>query len=140
MSSRLPVPILGVMSQFAIPAFARKSEHEPRLRSQQNRRAAPTYPQPPAAILRSCVASARVANRKVGSSAIIKSRQEQACGQRRACMAHSNLQTGETNGVLLRGKGLSKTFQSAAEVVTVLDHLDFEIRRGEFIALVGESG
>jgi lipoprotein-releasing system ATP-binding protein len=55
-------------------------------------------------------------------------------------MAHSNLQTGETNGVLLRGKDLSKTFQSAAEVVTVLDHLDFEIRRGEFIALVGESG
>lgn len=42
--------------------------------------------------------------------------------------------------VLLRGEGLSKSFLSAAETVTVLQNLDFEIRQGEFIALVGESG
>lgn len=55
-------------------------------------------------------------------------------------MGHVNLQPGEANGVLLRAEHLSKTFQSAAETVTVLDNLDFDIRQGEFIALVGESG
>ncbi len=55
-------------------------------------------------------------------------------------MAHSGSQTAEPNGVLLRAERLSKSFQSAAETVTVLDNLNFEIRAGEFIALVGESG
>jgi lipoprotein-releasing system ATP-binding protein len=55
-------------------------------------------------------------------------------------MAQSSLQTAPGNGVLLRAEGLSKSFQSASETVTVLDNVDFEIRRGEFVALVGESG
>lgn len=55
-------------------------------------------------------------------------------------MTQPSLQPVERNGVLFRAEHLSKSFQSAAETVTVLDNLDFEIRQGEFVALVGESG
>jgi lipoprotein-releasing system ATP-binding protein len=55
-------------------------------------------------------------------------------------MAQSSVQTGAVNGVLFRAERLSKSFQSAAETVIVLNDLSFEIRQGEFIALVGESG
>lgn len=55
-------------------------------------------------------------------------------------MAHSGEQSAEVNGIILRGEGLSKTFKSATETVTVFEGIDFEIRQGEFVALVGESG
>ena len=55
-------------------------------------------------------------------------------------MAQPSVQNGEISGVLFRAERLSKSFQSASETVTVLDTLSFEIRQGEFIALVGESG
>jgi lipoprotein-releasing system ATP-binding protein len=55
-------------------------------------------------------------------------------------MIASNPQSAATNGIVLRGESLSKSFQCGAESVTVLDNLDFEIRQGEFVALMGESG
>ena len=55
-------------------------------------------------------------------------------------MTQPIVQNGEMNGVLFRAECLSKSFPSASETVTVLDNLSFEIRQGEFIALVGESG
>lgn len=41
---------------------------------------------------------------------------------------------------LLRVERLTKVFRSADETVVVFRDLTFEVRRGEFIALVGESG
>jgi len=55
-------------------------------------------------------------------------------------MTQPIVQNGEMNGVLFRAERLSKSFVSVAETVTVLDNLSFEIRQGEFVALVGESG
>jgi lipoprotein-releasing system ATP-binding protein len=57
-----------------------------------------------------------------------------------ACMTQASSQPAESNGLMFRAERLSKSFESSAETVTVLDNLDFEIRQGEFIALVGESG
>ncbi len=55
-------------------------------------------------------------------------------------MTESALQPADTDGVLFKAERLSKSFTSVAETVTVLDNLDFEIRQGEFVALVGDSG
>ncbi len=45
-----------------------------------------------------------------------------------------------TNNFLLSAHGLTKSFHSGNEVVTVLDDLEIEVKAGEFVALVGESG
>jgi lipoprotein-releasing system ATP-binding protein len=45
-----------------------------------------------------------------------------------------------TNPALLWTDGLTKTFRSGSEEVTVLDDLSMEVQAGEFVALVGESG
>jgi lipoprotein-releasing system ATP-binding protein len=41
---------------------------------------------------------------------------------------------------MLRAENLTKVFRSGEEEVVVFEDLNFEIRRGEFVALVGESG
>jgi len=41
---------------------------------------------------------------------------------------------------MLRAENLTKIFRSGEEEVVVFADLNFEIRRGEFVALVGESG
>jgi lipoprotein-releasing system ATP-binding protein len=41
---------------------------------------------------------------------------------------------------LLKAENLSKVYRSGDEEVTVFADLDFEVRRGELVALVGESG
>jgi len=41
---------------------------------------------------------------------------------------------------MLRAENLTKIFRSGEEEVVVFDGLNFEVRRGEFVALVGESG
>jgi putative ABC transport system ATP-binding protein len=46
----------------------------------------------------------------------------------------------ESNGVLVRVEGLSKTFRRGGESIHVLDALDLDLRRGEFLALMGPSG
>jgi len=42
--------------------------------------------------------------------------------------------------VLIQGKKVSKTFKLPAEEIHALQEADFEIRKGEFIALMGPSG
>jgi lipoprotein-releasing system ATP-binding protein len=42
--------------------------------------------------------------------------------------------------MMLRAENLTKIFRSGDEEVVVFEDLNFEIRRGEFVALVGESG
>jgi lipoprotein-releasing system ATP-binding protein len=41
---------------------------------------------------------------------------------------------------MLRAENLTKIYRSGAEEVVVFEDLRFEIKRGEFVALVGESG
>lgn len=41
---------------------------------------------------------------------------------------------------MLKAENLTKIFRSGEEEVAVFEDLNFEIRRGEFVALVGESG
>jgi lipoprotein-releasing system ATP-binding protein len=41
---------------------------------------------------------------------------------------------------MLRAENLTKIFRSGSEEIVVFEGLDFEIRQGEFVALVGESG
>jgi lipoprotein-releasing system ATP-binding protein len=41
---------------------------------------------------------------------------------------------------VLRAEGLAKIFYSADETVVVFEGVNFEVRKGEFVALVGESG
>jgi lipoprotein-releasing system ATP-binding protein len=41
---------------------------------------------------------------------------------------------------LIRAEGLSKSFRDGSRVVSVLCELDFEVGRGEKVAIVGESG
>ncbi len=41
---------------------------------------------------------------------------------------------------MLRAENLTKIYHTGAEEVVVFEDLTFEIRRGEFVALVGESG
>jgi lipoprotein-releasing system ATP-binding protein len=44
------------------------------------------------------------------------------------------------NHAMLRAENLTKIFRSGEEEVVVFENLSFEVRRGEFVALVGESG
>jgi len=44
------------------------------------------------------------------------------------------------SGILINANGLSRHYQAGGEVVAALDQVDFAIRRGEFVALVGPSG
>ncbi|MEM8599298.1 MAG: ABC transporter ATP-binding protein [Bacteroidota bacterium] len=41
---------------------------------------------------------------------------------------------------LLRARGLTKSYPTAKGPLTVLDGVDLDVRRGEFVAIVGESG
>jgi len=42
--------------------------------------------------------------------------------------------------VLLKVTGLSKSYDSSSGTLNILHHVDFVVRRGEFLAVVGESG
>jgi putative ABC transport system ATP-binding protein len=44
------------------------------------------------------------------------------------------------NGALVRIEGLKKVFRRGAETLSVLEHLDLQVNRGEFLALMGPSG
>ncbi len=44
------------------------------------------------------------------------------------------------SGVILSVKDLAKVFHSGGEEVVVFEHLNLEVRQGELVALVGESG
>jgi lipoprotein-releasing system ATP-binding protein len=48
--------------------------------------------------------------------------------------------TQSLNHTILRAENLTKIFRSGEEEVVVFEDLNFEIRRGELVALVGESG
>src|ERR1035438_5754094 len=48
--------------------------------------------------------------------------------------------TSSSNPALLCTDGLTKSFRSGSEEVTVLDDLCMAVKAGEFVALVGESG
>ena len=41
---------------------------------------------------------------------------------------------------LLMAKGVTKTFKSGNEEITVLDNMDFTVHSGEMVAIIGESG
>ena len=45
-----------------------------------------------------------------------------------------------SNEVIVQGVHLTKTFERAQTVVTALDAVEFGVRRGEFVALMGPSG
>jgi lipoprotein-releasing system ATP-binding protein len=53
---------------------------------------------------------------------------------------NSQLTTDTGPQALLRTEGLTKSFRSGSEEVTVLDELNLKVQAGEFVALVGESG
>ena len=55
-------------------------------------------------------------------------------------MAAVALSAREGPPCVLRAEGLTKVFRSADETVTVFEAVDFDVRKGELIALVGESG
>jgi len=55
-------------------------------------------------------------------------------------MNNATPQSGEAGATVLRAERLSKAFHSADETVVVFEDVNFEVRRGEFVALVGESG
>jgi putative ABC transport system ATP-binding protein len=44
------------------------------------------------------------------------------------------------NGTLVTVRGVEKRFRRGGEEIEVLDHLDLEIQKGEFLALMGPSG
>jgi putative ABC transport system ATP-binding protein len=44
------------------------------------------------------------------------------------------------DGLVVEMRGVGKTFHKTAEPVVVFEELDFEVREGEFIALMGPSG
>jgi len=46
----------------------------------------------------------------------------------------------ESNGTIVRARGVSKNFKRGAEVIHVLHDLDLDIPDGEFLALMGPSG
>lgn len=46
----------------------------------------------------------------------------------------------ESNGTIVKARGVSKNFKRGAEVIHVLHDLDIDIPNGEFLALMGPSG
>jgi len=50
------------------------------------------------------------------------------------------LRTAETNAPVIQVEKLSKTYQTARGPLHLFDGLDFEVRRGEIVAIVGASG
>ena len=46
----------------------------------------------------------------------------------------------QSTAPLLRAEKLTKVYRSGDEEIVVLDALDLDVHRGEFVALVGESG
>jgi len=52
-------------------------------------------------------------------------------------MSQEANQNGET---LVRARGVDKVFQRGSETIHVLNGLDLDVRRGEFLALMGPSG
>lgn len=46
----------------------------------------------------------------------------------------------ETDGNIVRARGITKTFKRGAETIHVLHDLDLDIPNGEFLALMGPSG
>jgi putative ABC transport system ATP-binding protein len=52
----------------------------------------------------------------------------------------SDQQSESGDGTLVRVGGVEKMFRRGAEAVRVLANLDLEVRRGEFLALMGPSG
>ncbi|QDV09438.1 putative ABC transporter ATP-binding protein [Planctomycetes bacterium Poly30] len=59
--------------------------------------------------------------------------------QTAAAAARTSAASPETE-VLLQCTGLTKTLRSGERDITVLDHVDLEVRRAEFLAIVGPSG
>ena len=55
-------------------------------------------------------------------------------------MSETSSQSGVFRAIVLRAEGLTKSFRSADETVIVFQDVSFEVRKGEFVALVGESG
>lgn len=53
---------------------------------------------------------------------------------------YGRIDSGTNGRALLRVEGLTKVYRSGDEEVVVFEDLNFEIRRGELVALVGESG
>jgi putative ABC transport system ATP-binding protein len=48
--------------------------------------------------------------------------------------------TPEDDGLLVRVRGVEKTFQRGSQEIHVLQNLDLDVPRGEFLALMGPSG
>ena len=46
----------------------------------------------------------------------------------------------ETNGTIVKARGVAKNFKRGAETIHVLADLDLDIPSGEFLALMGPSG
>ena len=44
------------------------------------------------------------------------------------------------SNILVKATGLSRKYQAGGEAVAALDNVDFTVRRGELVALVGPSG
>ncbi len=59
---------------------------------------------------------------------------------RRPAVSHWNTVTADPGDCLLKVEGLRVSFRTAAREVDIIDGLDFELRRGEVVAVVGESG
>ncbi len=46
----------------------------------------------------------------------------------------------QTDNALLRVEGLKKVFRSGESDLVLFENLSFEVKRGEMLAIVGESG
>jgi len=44
------------------------------------------------------------------------------------------------NGLIVSLTGVTKSFERGGERIPVLDHLDFDVKKGDFVALMGPSG
>jgi len=55
-------------------------------------------------------------------------------------MMTSNTQTLPENSALIRFDGITKVYGTGQAAVVALDHVDFSVDRGEFVAVMGPSG
>src|SRR5689334_522656 len=55
-------------------------------------------------------------------------------------MGNATEETHEETEILIRARQLTRVYQVGGQEVRALDGLDLDIKRGEFIALVGPSG